>query len=84
MAQDASSFAVDAYLADGPTIDSFAMPAAVRRPPGLTLRHLATLVLMLVLVPVFIATAIVTMPLALIGGLAEALRSSWTTARIGH
>lgn len=84
MAQDATSYAVDAFLSDGPALDSFSMPAAVRRPPGLSLRHLATLILMLVLVPVFLVTAVVTMPLALIGGLAEALRRSWTAARIGH
>lgn len=53
--------------------------AATRLPgaPGLSLRHLATLLLMLLVLPVFAVSALVALPVAVVGALAEAARRSW-------
>lgn len=46
-------------------------------PPGLGWRHLATLLLLVVTAPVFLAAAIATMPVLLVVGVVEGLRRLW-------
>ena len=85
MSQEVPSFAAEPQVAEACAADGFASSAmTMRTPTGLSLRYLGTLVLMLVLVPLFLASAIFTMPLALFGALAAGMRSSWRAARISH
>lgn len=59
-----------------------ASPVTPLRAHGVSFRHLATLVLLLILVPVFAASAMAVVPVALCGMLAEAIRRSWVAAQV--
>jgi hypothetical protein len=81
MRHDPSPRIATSIPADGSPVASDA-PVAPARPHGVSVRHFATLVLLLVLVPVFAASAMAVVPVALCGMLAEAIRRSWVAAHV--
>ena len=81
MYQDASYSALPA------TDLSFAEPSASaprRRPTGLTWRHAATGVLLLVALPVFAVAAVACLPVLLVVAGAQSLRRLWALTHDQH
>lgn len=78
MYQDAS------YAALLPSDSAFARPnssAPVQGPDGLTWRHAATALLLLLALPVFVVAAVACLPVLLLAAGGQSLRQVWTLAR---
>ena len=81
MYQDASDAALP------PTDTGFARPdvaAAVQRPLGLTWRHVATGVLLLLTLPVFALAAVACLPVVLVVAGGQGLSQVWARSHTRH